>query len=138
MSASAMPRPCSAAMTACMIRAASSRAAPTSLRWTVTPRLTSATSGVSTTLPVPLTEIVCSDGVPLALPGLGDVANAGPARMPTNRPAVAANATHERTSEPVMPRDLSGAIERLLFLVPECRELDAGRAGHERERAELD
>ena len=55
-------------------------------------------------LPVPLTLIVCSPGSPGV--GVCDVARAGPARIPTNRPAVAASATLERSSDPVTPRIL--------------------------------
>ena len=63
MSFSAMPSPVSAAITFVMAAAASARAAFTVDRVKETPSRRSATSAAVTTVPTPVTAIVCSGGL---------------------------------------------------------------------------
>src|SRR6185369_12927866 len=96
MSLSAMPSALSAASTFVIAAAASARAALTVGRVIVTPRRRSATSGVVTTVPTPVTEIVWGAGVAGSTANVRGGANSGEAievaRRPAARPAASQRA----------------------------------------------
>src|SRR5512134_1225410 len=94
MSRSAMPSALSAAMTLVIDWAAWARAALTVGLVTLTPRRRSAISGLTTTLPVPLTLMVCSGGVVGSAPAIGRGAKAGLAMVATRRPPASPIASH--------------------------------------------
>ncbi len=114
MSLSAMPSFLSAATTLVIDSAAAWRAALTVERLTITPTRRSATSGLITTRPVPVTLIMCSGVVPFAsTPRIGRGANAGLAiaatRAPVARPRASQRARDPGTGIETVVVDIGAA-----------------------------
>src|SRR5512140_3141855 len=121
MSLSAIPSFLRAAMTAVIRVAASARAAFTVVALTVTPSRRSAVSGVRTTRPVPLTEIVCALAVGAGLEASRRGAEKRGLARPATRSPVARPTASQRPREPV------GRL--MVTVVSDIERLQSDRAG---------